>query len=53
MWNHYLVGRTVEGKKPKMFAATYRPGPQYQTYNGQELLLLKCEPFPSELPQTQ
>ena len=41
-WMRYQVGG-------KMFAATCRPGPQYNGYDNRELLQLKCEPMFAEL----
>lgn len=41
-WWRYQVGG-------KLFAATCRPGPQYQDYDCRELLNLKCEPALAEL----
>lgn len=40
-WFRYMVGG-------KMFAATCRPGPQYEGYDCRELLNLKCEPLLAE-----
>lgn len=41
-WWRYQVGG-------KLFAATCRPGPQYQGYDCRQLLSLKCDPSFSEL----
>lgn len=41
-WWRYQVGG-------KLFAATCRPGPEHKSYDGRELLTLKCEPMLAEL----